>query len=66
MGNEIITTIVDAIAELGVGLGSSIVDIFNSLFVNAEGNLNNIAIWALTFVGLGFTFGLVRWLTRKL
>lgn len=66
MGNSIVTTVVDAISNVTQGIGSSIQNLFTSLFVGAEGGISNLAIWGLTFVGVGFVIGLARVLMRKL
>lgn len=62
----IITTIVNAIKSFFTGIADTLVTAFNSMFVNAEGGLTNIAIWGLAFLALGFASTIMWALFRKI
>ena len=62
---DIVSTFTGALGEFVEGFGSSVVDLFNSVFVNAEGGLSNLAVWGITFSAVGLVLGLVRAFTRK-
>ena len=55
---EIVQTFVDGFTTFTSGMGSGLVNLFNTVFLTAEGKLSNIAIWGITFgaVGLGMFF----------
>lgn len=56
----IIQTITDAVKEFFSGIGSSVVDMFDTLFKapGSDGGLSTFAIVALTFMGLSLAIGL--------
>lgn len=56
----IIQTITDAVKEFFSGIGTSVVDMFETLFKSssADGGLTTFAIVALTFMGLSLAIGL--------
>lgn len=56
----IVGTVVDAFTELTSGLASSIVSTFQTLVMNANGTISTLGIWGLTFISLGFGFGLLK------
>lgn len=65
MGASIVSTFVDSFTSLMSGLGTAIVDTFNTVFVAEGGGLSNLAIWGIVFGGVGLGIALVRGLTRK-
>lgn len=63
----IIQSIVDSITTVLSGLGSGMVDFFDTIFLNEAGTgLSTLAIVAFAFVGLSVGFGLVAMLVRKI
>lgn len=62
---DIVKTFTDALSGFVSGFGTSVVDLFNSVFVTSEGGLSNLAIWGITFGACGLVLGLVRAFTRK-
>lgn len=65
MGSEIVTTITSAATSFATGFGTAVVDTFNTIMVNENGNLSNLAIWGLVFGGVGLIIGLSKLFTRK-
>ena len=66
LGTQIVTTFVEAFTELTSGLGSGIVETFDTLLLNAEGSgLSNIAIWGLVFGGVSLGLGIIGRFIRK-
>lgn len=65
MGSEIVTTAVEAIKGFASGVAETTVDVFNSVCVNPEGGLSNLAIWGIVLGVLGLGCGIVRAFTRK-
>lgn len=67
---DIVKTIVTSVKDMLAGLSSGIVDTFEQLFVKAgaEGakELSTFAIVSLTMLGVGFAFGLVRFVAKKI
>lgn len=62
----IIQGIVDSITGILSGLGSSMVEFFDTIFLNEAGTgLSTLAIVVLSFVGLSVGLGLVSMLIRK-
>ena len=59
-------TVVEAFKGLASGIASTTVTVFNSLFVNEQGGISNLAIWGLVAMGIAAGFGLVKLFTRKL
>ena len=62
---EIVETFLSGVTGLGSGLGTAIVDTFNSVVLTSEGKLSNIAIWGLTFGGMALVIGLAKLFSRK-
>lgn len=57
---NIIQTITQSVTEFFKGMGSSIVDLFENLFISSAegGGLTTFAIVSLTFLGLSLALGL--------
>ncbi len=62
---NIVSTFTSALGDFVEGFGTSVVDLFNSVFVTSEGGLSNIAVWGITFGAISLVLGLVRAFTRK-
>lgn len=60
MLTEIITTLTTAITSFGSSAVTAIVDNFDALAVTAEGDLTNVAVWGLSFMGVSLVIGLGR------
>lgn len=65
LGSQIVETFLEGVTGLGSGLGKTIVDTFNSVVLNSDGNLSNLAIWGLVFGGSALVIGVVKHFTRK-
>ena len=55
----IIQTITQAIGDFLGGMGTSMVDFFDTTFMKADGSLTTFAIVGLTMMGLGIASGIV-------
>ena len=65
LGTQIVETFLEGVTGLGSGLGETIVDTFNSVVLNSDGNLSNLAIWGLVFAGATLIIGVVKHFSRK-
>lgn len=71
---EMVKSVVDAISGLLTGLGSTIVDTFESIFIEkttgTDGQvtktISTFAIWGLVFLGVGFASTLLWTIFRKI
>ena len=67
---DIVKTIVDSITQMLKGLSSGIVDTFENLFIKTGAGdtkqMTTFAIVSLTMLGVGFAFGLVKFIARKI
>ena len=61
---EMITTITDALGGVLTGVGSAIVDFFNTAVLTTDGKLTTFAVWALAFLGISFGLGVVKFITN--
>lgn len=57
---DITNAIVGGVTGLGTGIASAIVDTWDAVMLNAEGNLSNFGAWGLVFLGVGLVVGAVR------
>ena len=62
---QIVQTFTTALSDFVSGFGSTVVDLFDTVFTNGEGGLSNLAIYGITFGAIGLVLGLVRAFTRK-
>lgn len=62
---NIVSTFVDAIQGVAIGIASTVTDVFNSIVVTEAGVLSNLAIWGLTFGAIGLVVGICKLFTRK-
>ena len=68
IAGEIINLIINAIKDFAAGVGSVIVDVFNSVALQTvEGvtTLTPFAIWTLVFLGVSLTIGVITAILRK-
>ena len=61
---NIIQTVTTAIGSFVTGVGSSVVDFFNTTVLTADGELTTFATWALVFLGIGFGSMIFKWVTN--
>lgn len=66
MVSEIINQIVMAFTTFISGLGTAIVDFFEGLILDSEGQLTAFASWGLAFLGLGFAVSVFYAILRKI
>lgn len=70
MVKSMIDAIVEAITGLLGGFGTSIVSVFNDLFiVSGEGgatSISNLGLWGLAFLGISFATGLLYMVLNKI
>ena len=62
---DIVQTFVDGFTTFTSGMGAGVVNLFNTVFLNTEGKLSNIAIWGITFGAIGLGTFLLRKFTSK-
>ena len=60
-GKSIIEILVDALKGLATGVTGSISEAFNALVLTDEGQLSALAIWTLSFMGIGLVWKIVGW-----
>lgn len=65
MGAEIVQTITGAATNFASGFGSAVVNTFDTILINGDGGLSNLAIWGLVFGGVALIVGLSKMFTRK-
>ena len=58
MVTDIITTVVDVIQGLLVGIGSAIVDYFEAVLLDEVGGLNSFGTFVFVLLGISAAFGL--------
>ena len=61
---NIIQTVTTAIGSFVTGIGSSVVDFFNTTVLTTEGELTTFATWSLVFLGIGFGSMIFKWVTN--
>ena len=61
---NIIQTVTTAIGSFVTGVGSSVVDFFNTTVLTADGELTTFATWSLVFLGIGFGSMIFKWVTN--
>lgn len=62
MVNEIVTTITQMVTGLLGGLGTGIVEFFESIFIK-NGSISNLAVWVIALLGLSVALGAVAWVS---
>ncbi len=65
MGTSIIETFTTALSSLGTGVAETVVNVFDKVFVGAEGGLSNLAIYGIVMGAVALGIGLVHKFTRK-
>lgn len=63
---NIITPIVEGATGLLGGVGSGIVEFFETLFLTTDGNVSSLGTYLLVFVGFGIGIGCMRWVRKKI
>ncbi len=56
MGDQIVSTVVDAMTSYATGTAGIIVDVFDKIFISGSGEsaaLTNFGTYALVFLGIG-------------
>ena len=64
MVQNMVTSVTDAIGGLLTGVGSAVTDFFDCVVLNEAGELSTFAVWTLAFLGVGFGFGVVKFITN--
>lgn len=68
MVTKMITAITEALSGVLSGVGSAIVDFFDTAVIKTgaggETELTTFAIWALAFLGISFGLGVVKFITN--
>ena len=63
MGAEIVSTLTTAFTSTASAIGKGIVSIFSDVFLNGEGGLSSVGTFVLVMAGVGFAFGLAKFVT---
>lgn len=63
MVGSMVGTMTQGVGGILVGIGNAIARFFENTVLDANGNLTTFAIWALAFLGIGFAFGVVKFIT---
>lgn len=58
-GQSIVEIVVDSLKGMTSGVTGSISEAFNSLVLTDEGKLSALAIWSLSFLGVGFIWKVI-------
>ena len=65
MVGEMTDTITTSFGGLLKGVGASIVNFFDKTIIAENGGLTTLATWTLAFLGIGFGFMVVKFITNK-
>lgn len=68
MAQNIISTITEAVTGFATGLGQTIVDVFNDIFlVTTESGtaISDFGVYTLVFLGLSLCMGVITAIVRK-
>ena len=65
IGAQIASVFTGAFTGITSGLSSGLVEAFDTVIVNPEGGLTNLAIWGIVFGGIAFGTWLVKKLMHK-
>lgn len=63
MVTEIITTLLEVITDFVGGVGSGIVTLFNTLFLDSAGKLTSLATWVIVLFGVAVGLGAIAWVS---
>ena len=58
-GQSIVEIVVGSLKDMTAGVTGSISGAFDALVLNDEGKLSALAIWVLTFLGVGFVWKVI-------
>lgn len=62
---DFVTNVVSSFSSLLGGIGSGIVDLFNTLILTNEGKLTTFATWIAVFIGISVVFWIVRAVLKR-
>ena len=62
---KIVTAVVEGATGFLGGIGTGIVDFFQTVVVNSDGDLTAFAGWSLALLGIGFGGSLIAWAKSK-
>ena len=63
-GKSIVEIVVDALKGMTSGVTGSISEAFNALVLTEDGKLSALAIWSLSFLGVGFIWKVIPMAVR--
>lgn len=63
MVTEIVSAVIDTVTGFLSGIGTGIVGLFETLFLNSEGTLSALATWVLVLLGVSIALGAVAWVS---
>jgi hypothetical protein len=62
---DITDTFLEVISEIFQGIGSGLVDLFETIMLTEDGGLSEMGIWIVVFMGLSFAVTITWRLLRK-
>ena len=62
---DITDTFLEVISAIFEGIGTGLVDLFQTIMLTEEGGLNAMGIWIVIFMGLSFAVTITMRLIRK-
>jgi hypothetical protein len=62
---DITTTFLQVISAIFEGIGTGLVDLFETIMLDGTGGLNEMGIWIVVFMGLSFAITVAMRLIRK-
>lgn len=68
MGEQIVSTVVDAMTSYATGTAGIIVDVFDAIFISGSGEtaaLTNFGTYALVFLGIGVVTSVIGAIVYK-
>lgn len=60
---EIISIVVDSVTGLLSGLGTGVVTLFNTLFLDSSGQITAMATWVIVLLGVAIGLGAMAWVS---
>lgn len=62
---DITTHFLEVISAIFQGIGTGLVDLFQTIMLTEEGGLNEMGIWIVVFMGLSFAITITMRLVKK-
>lgn len=62
---DITTNFLQVISAIFQGIGTGLVDLFQTIMLTEEGGLNEMGIWIVVFMGLSFAVTITMRLIKK-